>query len=199
MAQLAPFTVTTDCGDVTFAPITPASKPLLQHGFRKLSRESRYARFFNSQDELTEKELEYLTHVDQQKHVAWGAIVNYGTTHEEGIGVGRYILLPERPHCAEFALTVIDDYQQSGIGSMLFGILYLLGVKNGVQQLYGEVLSSNHYALNRLTALGATSAAHQGVYEVNIPLYPDWDKQLNNGYAKNFSKHLKLLQDKLFR
>ena len=56
----------------------------------QLSMESRFTRFGSGLAHLTERELTYLSNVDQRTHVAWGASIN-----DVSAGVGRYICLEE--------------------------------------------------------------------------------------------------------
>ena len=68
--------------------IRPEDKAMLREGFRRLSPQSVYLRFFQAKKELSEAELRYLTEVDFQSHVALLVILD-----EEGpeLGIGRTI------------------------------------------------------------------------------------------------------------
>lgn len=64
-----------DGGRVHVRPIRPEDKQALLEGFRNLSRDSVYKRFFGPKKTLTDKELVYLTELDFHSHVALVAIV----------------------------------------------------------------------------------------------------------------------------
>ena len=81
-------------------------------------------RFFAQVAELSPKQLDFLTHPDHRSHEAWGAL-DSKFAEPTGIGVARYIAMPERPGVAEVALTVVDDYQRIGAGSLLHACLHL--------------------------------------------------------------------------
>jgi hypothetical protein len=88
-----------------------SDKQLLRGGFERLSPESRYRRFLAPIPELTEATVRYLTEIDHHDHES---IIALEEETGEGIGVVRYVRLTERRDAAEFALTVIDDWQRRG-------------------------------------------------------------------------------------
>ena len=63
-------------------PIAPDDRHYLEQGLAELSPESRYTRFGQGLESLSDSELDYLTNVDQRSHVVWGAVV-------DGDGGGR--------------------------------------------------------------------------------------------------------------
>src|SRR5215213_5132487 len=103
-------------------PVRPEDKMRIQCGMKLLSPESRFLRFFNDASHLSAELLQYLTEVDQQNHVAWIA-VNASVPGEPGLGIARFIRLPDEPNTAEIALTVIDEFQGLGLGAALLNIL----------------------------------------------------------------------------
>lgn len=119
-------------------PLVPADKVYLEAGLPLLSPESRYNRFFRPVQALSASELRFFTEVDQQSHVAWG--MHTAEERPLGIGVGRYVHLPEQPGTAEFAITVIDPYQRRGIGSHLLDLLLALARQQGLHTLRGYFL-----------------------------------------------------------
>lgn len=145
-------------------------------------------RFGHPVNELTEKELKYLTHVDQQYHVAWGAMVMEENV-EHGIGVGRYIHIGGNLGKAEFALTIIDNYQNKGIGRYLLALLYVLALRQGIHTLSGSILPSNGHAAEIMTAIGARTALENGLYYTNLPVLTDWGK-LTTPYGQRFTETL---------
>jgi len=125
--------------------VTPDDKPLLLAGFRRMSPQSRYARFFGPKDTLSGDELRYLTEIDQEHHFALGAVTEDGDGRGEpiGAGVARFIRLPESPEAAEAAVAVVDEMHGRGLGKLLFLRLCAAAAERGVERFRCEVLGSN--------------------------------------------------------
>ena len=87
-----------------------SDRELLLRGFERLGPESRYRRFLAPMPQLSEAMVRYLTEVDHHDHEAIVALDETG----EGIAVVRYVRGTERRDAAEFAVTVIDDWQRRG-------------------------------------------------------------------------------------
>jgi L-amino acid N-acyltransferase YncA len=60
-----------------------------------------------------------------------------------GMGVGRYIRLPDKPDTAEIAITILDCYQNKGIGTLLYCLLADNALKNGIRHLAGYIQADN--------------------------------------------------------
>lgn len=151
-------------------PIRPQDKAKLETGLALLSPRSRYLRFHQVLDHLTEEQLRYFTEIDYRDHMAWVAI---DEDHPEspGMGVARYIRLAEDPTIAEAALTVLDDYQGRGLGTVLLAILGESAVANGIQTFRNYVLSDNRAMLEMFEELGTEVVEEPfGVYRVDYPL-----------------------------
>jgi len=148
-------------------PVQPEDKARIEHGMKLLSPETRYLRFFNDAAELGGDLLQYLTEVDQQDHVAWIA-VNHLLPGEPGIGIARFIILPDDPSTAELALTVVDEYQGLGLGAALMNILLVRAEQLGIRALRAIVLPDNHRVLRWMRRLGATSRYKDGLIELNL-------------------------------
>jgi GNAT superfamily N-acetyltransferase len=95
-------------------------RELLRRGFERLSAESRYRRFLAPMKELTESTVRYLTEIDHHDHEAMIAL---DEQTGEGIGVARYVRDPDHPDVAEVAVTVIDDWQGRGLGTLLLEVI----------------------------------------------------------------------------
>lgn len=125
--------------------IVPEDKALLEAGFLGWSAESRYARFLAPKTTLTEDELRYLTEVDQEDHFALGAIREDGdgTGAPVGLGIARFIRLPDLHATAEAAIAVSDEAQGQGLGKLLFLRLCAAAAERGLERFRCEVLGSN--------------------------------------------------------
>jgi RimJ/RimL family protein N-acetyltransferase len=117
-------------------------KDCLQQGLGMLSHSSKRSRFNFSFKKFSRQELEYLTHIDNVNHVAIGCrrLKNSGYP---GMGVGRYIRLPAKPETAEIAITILDAYQNKGIGTLLFCLLADSALKKGIRHFASYVQSDN--------------------------------------------------------
>jgi protein lysine acetyltransferase len=125
-------------------PIRPADKAKLAEGMRRLSPESRRRRFFTAKERLSDLSLTYLTELDYVSHFAWVAVTpGAGNDGQQIVGVARYIRLPAEPDAAEVALTVLDDYQGRGLGSLLFDALAVAAAVNGIERFVALVLRDN--------------------------------------------------------
>ena len=122
----------------------PEDGPLLERGFERLSAESRYLRFMGTKAELSDTDLEALTALDGVDRFAIGAIrADTEGGEAEGLGVARFARLPEDPEVAEAAVTVVDEAQGLGLGSLLLRRLAAAARERGVERFCGDVLSAN--------------------------------------------------------
>lgn len=157
-----------------FRPIDPADKQLLADGFKRLSPESRYRRFFHSIDHLSASQLRYLTEVDQQDHVAWVAVLPEAPEEERGVGVARWVRLRDEPDAAEGAVTVVDSMQGQGIGKTLLYLITQEAIAKGIKKTKAWVLGENHEVHAMLSHLGAQPGKWEGgAIEMTIPLPSD--------------------------
>ena len=140
---------------VLIRQIRPSDRDRLTEGLRRLSPDSRYLRFHAEIDELTEEQLDYLTHVDHRDHEA---LVALDLEHPEvpGIGVARYIREPHEAEVAEAAITVADEYHGRGAGTLLLGALSVRARDNDVRVFRNYVLGENQAMLDVFDNLGAT-------------------------------------------
>lgn len=150
-------------------PVRPDDRERVQHGMKLLSPETRYFRFFNNAAELGGDLLHYLTEVDQRNHVAWIA-VNHLAPGEPGIGIARFVTLPDEPSAAELAITVIDKCQGLGLGAALMNILLVRAEQLGLRTLRAMVLPDNYRVLRWMRALGATSQHADGIISLNLAI-----------------------------
>lgn len=151
--------------------LEPDDKEALAEGIRKLSSRSRYLRFHGGTESLTDEQLRYLTEVDQRDHVAWGA----ETIGDEptGIGIARFVRIPGEPTVAEAAITVLDEYQGRGLGTILLGVLASAAARRGIRTFRSYVLGENTDMLGLFDALGASRVEDEpGVWRVDLPV-PD--------------------------
>ena len=132
---------------VWFRPVEPGDKDRLVQGLAQMSPEARYQRFFVPTAKLTAEQLRNFTEVDQRDHVAWIAVDPTSST-QRGLGIGRFVRVPEEPQVAEAAITVIDEVQHHGIGCCLLVILMVMGQKQGLRRLRAYILPENRASIH---------------------------------------------------
>jgi GNAT superfamily N-acetyltransferase len=136
--------------------IQPSDRDELRRGFRELSAESRYRRFFAAVTDLDDRMLDYLTKVDGENHVAIVAFVeSLDMKEEHGVGVARFIRVKGEPNVAEIAITVVDDQQRKGLGTLLLLTALREARARGITHFRGECLQDNAPILSLLEAAGA--------------------------------------------
>jgi len=154
--------------------IGPADRARLAAGFEKLSRESRYLRFFTAMPKLPERMLDRLVATDGWKHVAIGAeVASDDPAAAEGLGVARFIRLDDAPDVAEVAVAVVDAKQRLGLGTLLLRALVDAARERGIRRFRAMLLSENAPARALLEELtGDVSVRRENgslVYEIVLP------------------------------
>lgn len=150
--------------------IRPDDKELLRAGFDRLSPASRYSRFLATKASLSDDELRYLCEVDQEDHVAIGAVREDDPAF--GLGIARFIRQPDRPDTAEAAIAVADEVQHQGLGSLLGLRLIAAAAERGVARFRFEVLGSNASMTGLLDQIATdrTIEIGSGVMSVDLEL-----------------------------
>lgn len=156
-----------DGSAATLRPIRAGDIELERAFVRNLSPESRFNRFMGEMRELSPKQLYEFTHPDHAREAAY-VVIRSSVAGEEEIGVGRFVINPDRTSC-EFAVTVADTWQGKGIGQRLMLALVRDARERGLKRLEGYVLASNKRMLGFVHRLGfkvELNAADPGVYTV---------------------------------
>jgi len=125
--------------------------PLLASAFERLSAESRRLRFIASKDRLSNRELRYLTDVDGHHHEALAAT---DPRTGEGIAVARFVRLEDEPQVAEVAVTVVDEWQHRGLGTLLLELLTERARQEGLTHFSALISSDNTTMLDLLRRAG---------------------------------------------
>ena len=129
--------------------IQPSDKALMQEGFDRLSPQSRHDRFMGHKSELTEHELRYYTEVDGIDHFAMCALQTRLVSRDIGLGTGRFVRLADSPNTAEPAVTILDEYQGKGLGTILLERLLGAAWEREIRWFHFELLADN-LAMKRL-------------------------------------------------
>lgn len=180
-----------------FKVLEPSDRERLLDGFRKLSRKSVYHRFFGFLKELSGQQLEDLLNTNKKDHVAWTA---FDIVDDEaiGIGVGRFKRSESNPDEAELALTVIDEYQDKGVGTVLLGVMYYLGMKLNITTFTGVILADNSKLIRRFKDLGAELIRSGSEYEMRLPVFQNMDDIPKSKYSRVLMPVLQFLKENDF-
>jgi GNAT superfamily N-acetyltransferase len=146
-----------------------SDRELLLRGFERLSNESRYRRFLAPMPELSETMVHYLLEVDHHNHEA---IIALEEETGEGIGVARYIRNTKCPDTAEVAVTVIDDWQARGVGTLLLEVLSERAREASITTFTALMLATNQDMMDVLTNLGPFRIIDRelGTVEIQMPI-----------------------------
>ena len=137
---------------VTVRPIGREDRSLEAEFVRHLSDNARYKRFMLTLRELSPAKLDYLTDVDQVRHVALIA-----TVEREGrtvpVGIVRYVVDAAGTGC-EFSVAIDDAWQRSGLAGILMRELMAIARAAGLETMEGIVLAANTAMLHFARQLG---------------------------------------------
>jgi acetyltransferase len=138
---------------ILIRPIRADDKRFLEDGLRQLSDESVHRRFLSPKRSFSRSELRYLTEVDGRDHVA--LVAEYpGEPVRRLIAVGRFIRHTHDRGAAEAAITVADDWQRRGVGSLIAERLATEARDAGVNRFTATMASDNvaaHKLMRKLT------------------------------------------------
>ena len=177
-------------------PIEPDDKELLTEGFEHLSPESRYFRFLAFQSHLTEYQLKYFTEVDGINHIAWG-ILDVTSTKPIPVGVGRFIRLKDTQDVAEVAFTIVDAYQQKGLGGVLTAVLNLTAHRAGIKVFRYYILTENHFVVRNLELLGILDMEEdEGTLIIDAHVCKDHSDVPDEPELQSFAEVMKEVEEK---
>ncbi len=128
--------------------VTPADRAVFAAAFANLSEHSLYLRFQQPVDGVPDEVWEQLYDtIDQRTHIA---LVLYAG--ESPIAVCRLIRLADDWHTADVAVTVTDEWQGRGAGSVL--LRETLRIAGDIRHIDTQVLLSNVAAVQMLQSVG---------------------------------------------
>jgi RimJ/RimL family protein N-acetyltransferase len=159
-----------DGSRVLIRQVRSADAPLLADGFGRLSARSRWMRFMMAKPQLTAAELRYLTDVDHRDHEALGALDRSGG---RGVGIARYVRDAGDPRAAEIAVTVADDWQGRGLGTVLLVRLSDRAREEGIGR-FTALAAADNLAVARLLARMGADVVHReaGTLRYELDLAP---------------------------
>jgi acetyltransferase len=134
--------------------LSPDNRHQLSNSLRDLSHESIRNRFMGSKKEFSEKELEYLTNLDGWNHYAIG--IEEREKPCRGVALARLVRSSSDPLEAEIAITIIDEYQKFGLGSLLMKMIGLAASERKLERLSFTFLPQNEAIIKLIHRLGPT-------------------------------------------
>ena len=147
-----------------------SDKEALQDGFYKLSDKTKRFRFLSTPQKLSNKELQYLTNIDNKSHLAVCAYIKKGDK-EIGVGVARYIRLLKDASKAEIAITIVDEYQQLGIGKVLITEIIKHAKKNNITTFEANAFYFNNTILSIINNYPyKITSTEEGVLKIEIKI-----------------------------
>jgi GNAT superfamily N-acetyltransferase len=110
-----------------------------------------------------------LTGIDHLDHEAVIALDEEGA---EALGVAEYVRDPERPDAAEVAVTVVDDWQGRGLGTLLLDVISARAHQEGVRTFTAWMLAQNREMMDLLQHLGPVKVVDReaGTVEIEVRL-----------------------------
>ncbi|MFN8050516.1 MAG: GNAT family N-acetyltransferase [Acidimicrobiales bacterium] len=151
---------------VVVRPIEPDDETRLATFHSNLSIETTHSRYFSPHPTLTERELEFFTHVDHRDREALVALHD-----DEIVAVARYERLGAQA-VAEVAFVVADAWQHRGLGSAMFTSLADLARARGVERVVAETQSDNRAMIAVFERCGLPSrhVLDHGVFHYEMQL-----------------------------
>lgn len=137
---------------VFIRPIKPTDEAGMREMFYSFSKETVFYRFFSYLNAMPHEKLTKFVNVDYENEMALVAVLK-DAGEEQLIGSTRYYV-DKATGLAEFAISVNDDYQNQGIGTLLFNHLVRVAKAKGVKGFVGYVLDSNTRAYRLMTRTG---------------------------------------------
>jgi acetyltransferase len=147
----------------------PEDRALFLSGLERTSTATLRDRFHTDNFRFSPSRLAYLTEVDQKNHLVIGATIAQDGV-ELGVGIARCIRSGEGD-TAEVAVTVVDDYQHKGVGSLLVAELARFAKTQGINRFTAYVPAERRRLLNRLHGRGFEMIEyHDGVALLGLQL-----------------------------
>lgn len=185
--------------DKTEVFLFPAAKEdfsLAVKGLPLLSEESLHMRFMGREHEDPEHLLAHLLLIDQKTYFAWGALAP-SRPDLPGLGMCHLIRFPEKPEKAEFAVTVIDQYQHKGLGKFFLALLYTLALQNQITAMIGYVLHENQGFIQTLKKLGGKIEHEDDIAIVSLKTDFEMSEVPTTPYGERFREKITYMEKEL--
>lgn len=140
---------------VVARPLAPADRAYVADGYRLLSPDARYQRFWVRDGQIIgDAMLDRLLSGDLPNHAIWTV---FDPTREgfPGLGAASFWRSKDDATDAEISATVLDRDQGRGVGTLLLSILWLVAYRHGIETFTGYTMPENIAALRWMQATGA--------------------------------------------
>jgi GNAT superfamily N-acetyltransferase len=157
---------------VAVRALEPSDRAELAARYGQLSTRSRRLRFVSAPAHLSDRMLDHLFDVDYvDRHALVATLVD--EPDAPSVGVARYVRSRVDPTRADAAVTVLDDHQGRGIGTLLLTSLVGVAMDNGIEAFTADILWDNVDLLDGLRAVGArVEPGEPGLATVHVDLPP---------------------------
>lgn len=142
----------------------------IAEGYERLSPRSRRLRFISPPDHLASWQLDYLSDLDPCRGRIWIARKD-GDPEPEGVGLARCMRVSGQEGVCEVALTVIDVYQNRGLGRIFLRHMLVYARDSGIALLRGYTLAENTPMLHLFESFDADRPVDEnGLLRVDLPV-----------------------------
>src|SRR4249919_1090294 len=160
---------------VLIRPLTPQDKAAERVFIEGLSTQSRRYRFLGAVACPSERVIEQFTNIDYVHEVAFAAVIPEDA-HERIVGVSRYSTDADGVNC-ECAVTVSDEWQQKGLGTLLMRHLIEVARARGIRRMTLIDVAENAKMQDLATHLGFHTRvdpndASQVIHELDLEKLP---------------------------
>jgi acetyl coenzyme A synthetase (ADP forming)-like protein len=156
-----------DGSTVRIRPVRPDDVQLIEDFLIALSPESRHMRFWTASIDVAEI-AKRTADVDYEGHMTLLALTGEGDDARV-LGGSQYQRIDDTR--AEFSISIADEMQGKGLGSLLLVQLAQAASENGIPIFTAEVLPENHRMIHvfRETGFNPSIRAKPGVIDVEFP------------------------------
>jgi GNAT superfamily N-acetyltransferase len=160
---------------VLIRPITAQDKDTERAFIEGLSAQSRRYRFLGAMACPSERVIEQFTNIDYVHDVAFAAVIPEDA-RERIVGVSRYSTDADGVNC-ECAVTVSDEWQQKGLGTLLMKHLIEVARARGIRRMTSIDAAENTKMQDLATYLGFHTRmdpddASQVIHELDLEEMP---------------------------
>jgi RimJ/RimL family protein N-acetyltransferase len=170
---------------VTVRPVLPQDSAMLGDMMERASCETRRNRFHAPVNGLSPARLRQMTEIDYDTHLAFVLTVASQGGHCI-VGEARYVIDDGNDRSsAVFALSIVDEWQNRGLGTRTMHLLSIAAREAGIRWLHGDVLCSNvpMLKLMRRCCFCCTQSRHDE-WVINAEVLLDADVRLSRWQAK---------------
>ena len=140
---------------VVARPLTPSDRAYVAEGYRLLSPDARYQRFWVRDGEIIgDAMLDRLLTGDLPNHAIW-TVFDPAREGFPGLGAASFWRAKDDPTDAEISATVLDRDHGRGVGTLLLSILWLVAYRYGIETFTGYTMPENVAAIRWMQATGA--------------------------------------------